>query len=82
MFRSDGGDVIGLASETLPGRALLSPVLRGGACVAEQPSLDAIRDHAAAELAALPEPVRALRDPATVRPALSPAVEALRDELS
>jgi nicotinate phosphoribosyltransferase len=82
VFRSSGGDVIGLATETLPGRALLSPVLRGGERVAEGPSLDAIRDHAAAELAALPEPVRALRDPATVRPALSPAVEALRDELS
>jgi nicotinate phosphoribosyltransferase len=82
VMRSAGVDTIGLASEQLPGRRLLEPVLRAGVRVAEPPPLDAIRDHAAAELAALPEPVRALRDPATVPAALSPAVEALRDELS
>jgi hypothetical protein len=50
--------------------------------VAEAPSLNDIREHARQEHAALPERVRALTDPATVRAALSPAVEALRDELT
>jgi len=81
VFRSGDGDVIGLADERLGGRPLLEPVIRGGERVADAPSLDAIRDRAASELAALPQPVRALRDPATVRPAQSPALTALREEL-
>ncbi len=58
---------------------LLGPVLRGGARVAPPPEMDAIRAHARAELAALPEGLRALRDaPAyPVRPA--PALEALAE---
>ncbi|HEY0388707.1 MAG TPA: nicotinate phosphoribosyltransferase [Gaiellales bacterium] len=81
VYRSPGGDTIGLMVEELPGRPLLEPVLRGGRRVAGAPSLNDIRDHARQGHAALPERVRALTDPATVRAALSPAVEALRDEL-
>jgi nicotinate phosphoribosyltransferase len=82
VYRSDEGDMIGLVDEDLPGRPLLEPVLRGGRRVAAQPTLDEIRERAQREQAALPERVRALRDPATVRAALSPAVESLRDELT
>jgi nicotinate phosphoribosyltransferase len=82
VFRSRGGDVIGLADEQLDGAPLLRPVMRSGRRVGETPSLNDIRDRARAELAAQPEPVRALRGPATVLPALSPAVEALREELT
>jgi nicotinate phosphoribosyltransferase len=59
---------------------LLRPVLRGGARVAAAPSLDAIRAHARAEMATLPDALRALRDaPAyPVRP--SPALEVLAAE--
>jgi nicotinate phosphoribosyltransferase len=81
VYRSDVGDVIGLAAEELPGRPLLEPVVRGGRRVADGPSLNDVREHARHEHVALPERVRALRDPATVRAALSPAVTALRDEL-
>jgi nicotinate phosphoribosyltransferase len=82
VFRSASGDVIGLVDEPLAGKPLLEPVLREGRRVCDQPSLDAIRDRAAAELALLPEAVRALRDPATVPPTNSPALDALRTELS
>ncbi len=82
VFRSASGDVIGLVDEPLDGKPLLEPVLRAGRRVCGPPSLDAIRDRAAAELALLPEAVRALRDPATVPPTNSPAVDALRTELS
>jgi nicotinate phosphoribosyltransferase len=82
VYRSEGGDVIGLVGEELPGQPLLQPVLREGARSSDAPSLDAIREHAAAQLAALPERVRALRDPATVPASLSPALEALRIELA
>jgi nicotinate phosphoribosyltransferase len=82
VFRSGDGDVIGLIDESLPGLALLQPVLRAGERVAEPPPLDEIRAAAAAALADVPETVRALRHPATVRPALSPALIALREELA
>ena len=82
VFRSQDGDVIGLVDEQLEGAPLLRPVMRGGRRVGEPPSLNDVRDRAAAELAAQPERVRALRDPATVRPSLSAAVEALRGELT
>jgi nicotinate phosphoribosyltransferase len=81
VFRSASGDVIGLVDETLDG-ALLEPVLRAGRRVCDRPSLAAIRDRAAAGLALLPEAVRALRDPATVPPTHSRALDALRTELS
>jgi nicotinate phosphoribosyltransferase len=82
VFRSADGDVIGLATEELAGRPLLEPALRGGERVSEPPSLDAIRDRAAAGLAELPEAVRALRDPGTVRAVPSTALVALREELA
>jgi nicotinate phosphoribosyltransferase len=82
VYRSEEGDVIGLAGEELPGEQLLQPVLREGSRVSDPPSLDTIRDRAATQVAALPERVRALRDPATVPATLSPALEALRIELA
>ena len=82
VFRSDAGDVIGLADERLPGTRLLVPAMRNGRRVVEALPLNDVRDRARAELAAQPERVRALHDPATVLPALSPAVDALRDELT
>jgi nicotinate phosphoribosyltransferase len=82
VFRSEAGDVIGLVDEQLDGAPLLRPVMREGRRVGEAPSLNDVRDLAAAELAAQPERVRALRDPATVRPSLSAAVQALRSELT
>lgn len=47
-------DLLGLVDETPGGEPLLRPVMRGGRRVGKAPSLDDIRRHAAAELAALP----------------------------
>ncbi|HYX87591.1 MAG TPA: nicotinate phosphoribosyltransferase [Gaiellales bacterium] len=82
VFRdASGGDVIGLDGEELSGDALLQPVLRSGKPVGSPPPLAAARDRAAAEVAALPAGVRALRDPDTLPPRLSPRLLALKEEL-
>jgi nicotinate phosphoribosyltransferase len=81
VFRTDDGDVIGLAGEDLPGRPLLAGVLQGGRRTAPAPPIEEARDRAAAEVAALPERVRALRDPDTMPPALSARLQALEEEL-
>ncbi|MFP4182543.1 MAG: nicotinate phosphoribosyltransferase [Thiohalospira sp.] len=54
------GDRLTTADEAAPGHPLLHPVLRGGEPVTERPRLAAIRETAAAELAALPEALRSL----------------------
>jgi nicotinate phosphoribosyltransferase len=81
VFRGDDGDVIGLADEELPGRPLLEPVIEAGRRLGEEPRIDEARDRAAAEVAALPEGVRALRDPVTLPPRLSARLCALEEDL-
>ena len=82
VFRTDTGDTIGLADEDLPGERLLQPVMRAGRLVAPLPGLEDVRRHAAAQLAALPERLRALRDPKPTPPRLSPRLSALEEEMS
>jgi len=56
-YRDDGSfdhDVIGLADEALDGEPLLVPVMRDGERISEPESLAAIRERAAAQMAALP----------------------------
>lgn len=62
VFRTAGGDTIGLAGEALEGRPLLEPVMRGGRLVADLPRLTAIRERCRAEREALPPEVRRLDD--------------------
>jgi len=78
----DVADTIGLVEEDLPGEQLLQPVMRGGRLIADLPALDDMRRRAAAQIAALPERVRALRDPKQLRPRLSPLLSALEEEMS
>jgi nicotinate phosphoribosyltransferase len=82
VFRTVAGDVIGLVGEDVTGSPLLEPVIRAGALVTPASSLGEIRDRAAAQIAALPERVRALRDPDTMPPQHSPRLAALEEELS
>jgi nicotinate phosphoribosyltransferase len=82
VFRTDTGDTIGLADEDLPGERLLQPVIRAGRLVEPLPRLDDVRRHAAAQLAALPERLRALHDPKPTPPRLSPRLSALEEEMS
>ncbi len=59
VFRQDAAsDILALADEDLPGRALLAPVLRAGRVLAGQPALSAVRAHCAAEMARLPDEIR------------------------
>ena len=55
-------DLVALADEAAPagGLALLQPVMRAGCRLAPPEPLDALRAHAAAQLAALPGPLRGL----------------------
>jgi nicotinate phosphoribosyltransferase len=66
VFRIEEGgravrDVIGRAEESLPGRALLRPVMRGGRRLPEGTiDLHAARRHAQEEIARLPASIRAI----------------------
>jgi nicotinate phosphoribosyltransferase len=53
-------DVLSLENDEQSGEPLLQPMMRGGRRLASAPSLAHIRDHAARELARLPEPLRRL----------------------
>ncbi len=81
VFRGEDADTIGLVGEKLPGRPLLEPVIEAGCRVGEPPPIEEARERAAAEVAALPERVRALRDPDTLPPRLSARLHALEEDL-
>ena len=55
-------DLLALADEEAPagGTALLQPAMRAGRRLAPPEPLDALREHAATQLAALPDPLRGL----------------------
>ena len=58
------GDTLALEAEAVPpgGEALLETVMRDGEPVGPHPTLEALREHCARQLAALPAGVRRLRD--------------------
>jgi nicotinate phosphoribosyltransferase len=73
------GDLLTTAEDPGQGEALLRPVMRGGRRLAPSPALAAVRTHASAQLAALPEALRAL-DPAPPYPvAVSEPLRALAE---
>jgi nicotinate phosphoribosyltransferase len=81
--RANGaGDTIGRHGESLAGRPLLEPVMRGGRRLAAgRVGLSAARERARSELAALPEALRAL-DPAPPYPVeISPALSKYHREV-
>jgi nicotinate phosphoribosyltransferase len=75
------GDVLGLADDRHAGQPLLVPVMRDGVRVSELPSLEAIRERARAELAALPPGVRRLRDAEPYPVEVSAPLRALAEEV-
>lgn len=78
VFRTEAGDVVGLAGEIFPGRPLLTRVWEGDmACMDEPPAL--ARERAQRELAALPPEQKAPRQ-ATLR--VTPRLEALIRQLA
>ena len=78
VWRTDGGDVIGLADETLPGRPLLEPAIRAGRRVRDEEPLDVVRRRCRDEVAAVRPAV--LEERWSV--ARSPRLESLRRDLA
>jgi len=77
-------DVIARAEETLPGRPLLRPVMRGGCRLPEGTiDLQAARSHAQEEIARLPEHIRAIAPAAQRYPVeISATLRAYQDEVA
>ncbi len=76
------GDTIALADDPQPGAALLQPVMRGGRRVGAQVPLEASRDYALAQMAALPPALREVVPAPTPYPvAIAPGLRALADQL-
>jgi len=79
--RGDDGclveDWLTLEEEMIAGEALLQPVMRSGRRLTPSPPLSAVRAHASAQLAALPEPLRRLRGAAPYAVRVSDAVKRL-----
>jgi nicotinate phosphoribosyltransferase len=80
VFRTGAGDVIGLDGEDVPGRRLLERMMTDGVAH-DVPPLADIRQRALAEVAALPDEVRRLDDPAPLPVRRSPQLRALRRSL-
>ncbi len=84
-YRDDGCfdyDVIGLADERLDGEPLLQPAMRAGRPTGDPEPLSAIRDRAAAQMAALPTELALL--PAAAEPypvEISQALQALAERV-
>jgi nicotinate phosphoribosyltransferase len=78
VFRTDAGDVLALATETLPGQPLLQPVIRDGEMFVELPSLERIAVHCRAQRELLPDAVRRIADPEPWEVRRTPALEELR----
>jgi nicotinate phosphoribosyltransferase len=79
-FAPDGridGDLLSLATPTLPGTALLVPFMRAGRPLAPHPSLGAVHAHARTEVLTLPEPLRSLDDAECCPVEIAPALRAL-----
>ena len=80
-------DMLGLRDEKAQPRSepLLETVMRNGRRCAPRPSdaaaVEAARARFRTDLAALPQAVRAIHRPATLQPAVSPALQALTDEV-
>lgn len=71
------GDTIARADETMDGKALLQPILRGGRLVTPLPSLELSREHARTELASLPEHIKRLASEPPYDVAVSDALRRL-----
>ncbi len=75
------GDTLSPLAESLPGMAMLTPVMRGGVLLASLPSLAAIRANAASQIAALPASLRSLRQAAEYPLAVADTLRELADRV-
>lgn len=70
-------DVVTIEGDAQPGEPLLMQVMRGGQRLAATAPLSDIRNHAAENLARLPEPLRQLQEPYVYRVEISRAMHEL-----
>jgi nicotinate phosphoribosyltransferase len=75
------GDIVTLSDETVDGIPLLAPVLRAGRHVSSGPKLEAIRKHAAGQIAMLPETLRSLEHSAPYAVEIAPSLVRLAASL-
>lgn len=83
-FDDDGmmrGDTIAVEDERMPGQPLLQPAMRGGKKAGELPALSAVREHARAQLAALPPALKTLGRAAAYPVEVSAALRKLAQEV-
>jgi nicotinate phosphoribosyltransferase len=83
-FAADGTlarDVLAPLGAAESGQPLLAPALRAGRSVGAAPSLGAIREHAARQLAALPPPLRSLEPQPPPEVELAPSLAALTERV-
>lgn len=76
------GDVLALATETVPGEPLLRPAIRAGARVQASVPLTELQARARAEREVLPEAVRRRHDPASYPVTVSPELAAIAERLA
>lgn len=83
-YDTDGrmsGDSLSIENDALHGNALIIPVMENGRLTRAMPSLVDVRDHAARELARLPEPLRRLEPAATYPVDVADALKSLAAEV-
>jgi nicotinate phosphoribosyltransferase len=76
------GDILSLVNDALPGETLIAPVMRNGQRISAAPSLKQTREHAARELARLPEPLRRLDSGTDYPVKISDKLQALAQQTS
>ena len=75
-------DVIALREENIPGAdPLLQKVMASGEVAVRCPTLEEIRDNFMAEFKRLPDPIKAIRNPASYPIEISPQLTKLRQEV-
>jgi nicotinate phosphoribosyltransferase len=83
-YGADGtiqGDVLTVEGDEQEGEALIAPVMKDGKRIGARPALDEIREHCAAELARLPEPLRRLEPGAPYPVTVADALRDLTDRV-
>ena len=75
------GDTIALEGEAVDGEPLLVPVMRDGQLIAPLPTLDRSRERAAANLAAMPDSLRELREGAPYPVEISAGLQDLAESM-
>jgi nicotinate phosphoribosyltransferase len=75
------GDVLTVEGDVHPGEPLIRQVMAGGRPLRPPPSLEEAREHAARELASLPDAVRDLASPGHYPVDVAPALRRLAEEV-